>query len=103
MSRQNHLLHFHISKKRQLSWLDKTAVIAAFVYPLVGVPQVIEVLKGNVGGISLISWFGFIGFSFFFLIYGIAHKIVPMIISNTLWLLVDGLVVVGVLVHTMAK
>ena len=103
MSRQNHLLHFHISRKRQLSWLDKTAVIAAFFYPLAGLPQVVEVFKNDVSGISLISWFGFIAFSLFFLTYGIAHKIIPMIISNGLWLIIDSLVVIGVLIQTGAR
>jgi uncharacterized protein with PQ loop repeat len=101
MSRQNHLLHYHISKKRQISWLDKTAVIAAFIYPLSGLPQVIEVFQGNVDGVSVSSWLGFIAFSTFFMIYGAVHKIKPMIITNALWLVIDGLVVAGVLVHKM--
>lgn len=99
MSRQNHLLHYHISKKRQISWLDKTAVIAAFIYPLSGLPQVIEVFRGNVDGVSISSWLGFIAFSMFFMIYGAVHKVKPMIITNALWLVIDGLVVVGVLVN----
>ena len=101
MSRQNHLLHFHISKKRQLNAFDKIAVIAAFAYPLTGVPQVISVLQGQTSGISLPSWYGFIIFAVFFLVYGVVHRIKPMVITNALWLLVDGLVVAGVFVHSM--
>ena len=100
MSRQNHLLHFHISKKRQLTWLDKIAVIAAFVYPLSGLPQVIEVLQGNSEGVSVLSWLGFMAFSSFFLIYSLVHKITPMIITNALWVMIDGLIVAGVLLHS---
>jgi len=101
MSRQNHLLHFHISKKRQITWLDKTAVIAAFIYPISGLPQVIEVFQGNVAGVSVSSWVGFILFGTFFMIYGAIHKIKPMIITNALWLIIDGLVLLGVLMHRM--
>lgn len=99
MSRQNHLLHFHISKKQRLSWLDKMAVIAAFVYPLSGLPQVIGVLSGNTEGVSISSWLGFVVFSLFFMMYAIAHKIKPMIITNALWLVIDCLVIFGVFAH----
>ena len=101
MSRQNHLLHFHISKKRQLNWFDKAAVIAAFLYPLSGLPQVIEVFQGNTEGVSITSWLGFVAFSVFFMIYAVIHKIKPMIITNALWLVIDGLVLFGVLAHKM--
>lgn len=99
MSRQNHILHFHISKKRQISWLDKTAIVAAFAYPLSGLPQVVEVFKGNIDGVSVLSWLGFMVFGLFFLVYGMVHKIKPMIITNASWLVVDGLVVSGVVIH----
>lgn len=101
MSRQNHLLHFHISKRRRLSWLDKTAVIAAFIYPLSGLPQVVSVLRGNSDGVSVASWLGFVVFCLFFMIYAIVHKIKPMIITNALWLVVDGLILIGVVAHRM--
>jgi uncharacterized protein with PQ loop repeat len=101
MSRQNHILHFHISKKKQINWLDKIAIIAAFLYPLTGLPQVITVMKGDVDGVSIWSWLGFMVFSLFFLIYGSVHKIKPMIITNALWVIVDGLVVLGILMNRM--
>lgn len=97
MSRQNHLLHFHISKKRRISLFDKLIVVAAFVYPLSGLPQVMAVFSGDADGVSLSSWLGFICFSLLFLAYGMVHKIKPMIITNGLWIVVDGLVVVGIM------
>ena len=96
MSRENHLLHFHISKKRRIGLIDKVAVVAAFVYPLTATPQVIEIFKGNIDGVSLLTWFGFILFALFFIMYGLVHKITPINISNNLLLLIDGLVVAGV-------
>jgi hypothetical protein len=99
MSRQNHLLHFHISKKKHISLFDKMIVIAAFIYPLSGLPQVVAVFSGNADGVSLLAWLGFICFSILFLVYGLKHEIKPMIITNGLWIVVDGLIVVGVLMH----
>lgn len=76
--------------------------MAAFLYPLSGIPQVIEVYNGQVDGVSLLSWLSFIAFSALFLSYGLIHKITPMIITNTLWLGVDGLVVIGMIAHVTA-
>lgn len=98
MSRQNHIVHAHLSGKKQLTMFDKTIILAAFMYPLSGLPQVIEVFNGHTDGVSLLSWFGFIGFSALFLTYGLIHKIAPMIITNILWLAVDCLVIVGLIV-----
>lgn len=74
-------------------------VCAAFIYPLVGIPQVVEVFGGNIEGVSLFSWTGFVFFALLFLMYGIIHKIKPMIITNVLWLIVDGMVIGGALIH----
>jgi uncharacterized protein with PQ loop repeat len=98
MSRQNHIVHAHLSKKKRLTSFDKIIILAAFMYPLSGLPQVIEVFNGHADGVSLLSWFGFIGFSALFLTYGLIHKIAPMIITNILWLAVDSLVIVGLIV-----
>lgn len=101
MPRQNYIPHFHISKKRRITLFDKVVMVAAFLYPLSGLPQVIEVFQGNSAGVSLRSWLGFTAFSALFLVYGFAHKIKPMVITNALWLIVDGLIVIGILIDRM--
>lgn len=101
MSRQNHLLHFHISKKRSITIFDKVIIVAAFIYPLSGVPQILEVFSDHANGVSLLSWLGFIGFSVLFLAYGLVHKITPMVVTNGLWLVVDGLVVTGLILNSI--
>jgi hypothetical protein len=102
MSRHNHILHFHISKKKRITFFDKFIVIAAFVYPLSGVPQVMQVAQGNADGVSAWSWGGFMIFSGLFLAYGIVHKIKPMVITNALWLTIDALIVLGLVSHHIA-
>lgn len=99
MSRNNHIALHHISKKKQINFFDRTIIVAAFVSPLFGIPQVINVLAGNIDGVSLFSWIGFMFFALLFLIYGYVHRLMPVIISNSLWLFIDGLVVVGVISH----
>lgn len=97
MSRQNHIVHAHLAKKKQLTLFDKIIILAAFLYPLSSLPQVVEVFNGQTEGVSILSWVSFMCFAGLFLAYGLIHKITPMIITNILWLAVDGLVIVGLL------
>jgi len=97
MSRENHKFHLHISKRRRLNYIDKIAMVAAFLYPLSSIPQIIEVFKGHTDGVSLFTWLSYILFASLFLAYGTAHKIKPMIISNSIWILMDASVVAGIL------
>lgn len=103
MSRQNHIVHAHLAKKKKLTLFDRIIILAAFLYPLSGLPQVIEVFNGQTEGVSLWSWLGFMCFSALFLAYGLIHKIAPMIITSILWLAVDSLVIIGLLAsaHTV--
>ncbi len=100
MSRQHHILHFHLSRKKKITLFDRVVMVAAVLYPLSGIPQAFNVFKGNVDGVSVVSWLSFMAFSILFLVYGIVHKIKPMIVTNILWLFVDGLVVWGILLNT---
>jgi len=97
MSRQKPILRFRINSKKELVVFDHLITFASFVYPLMALPQVIEVYSGDVEGVSAVSWVGFLLFSIMFFIYGMIHKIKPMIISNAIWILTDGMVVVGLL------
>lgn len=85
--------------KKRLSLLDKAALFASFCSPLSGIPQVIEVIKGNTAGVSLLSWFAFIVFTLIFLVYGLVHNVKPMIIANLLWLLVEISIIAGIIVN----
>jgi len=99
MSRENYHLHQHIKKKKKLSVFDVIVVIASFMYPLSGIPQVIQIFQGTTDGVSLISWVGFLTFASIFLIYGLKHRVTPMIIANSIWIVVDSLVIIGYLLN----
>lgn len=73
--------------------------MGSFVSPVTGLPQAIDVFHGNAAGVSLVSWSGFVVFSLLFLLYGLVHKVKPMIVSNFLWLGVELSVITGLLLH----
>lgn len=90
----------HLTAKSELKSIDRVIAVAAVIYPLTGIPQVIELFwRHNAGGVSLVSWLGFAVFSAMFLIYALAHRLKPLIITQALWLVVDVLVVVGVIMY----
>ncbi len=100
MSRENYNLHKHIEKKKKLTTFDVVVIVASFLYPLSGIPQVIQIFQGTTDGVSVYSWLGFTLFAGIFFAYGIKHKVTPMIIANSIWLVVDGLVVIGYLLNS---
>lgn len=104
MPKPNHLTHVHthpLSSKKVTNF-DKLIFIASFVYPLSALPQAIEVFHGKTDGVSVVSWVMFFICGVLFLIYGWRHKVPPMIISNSIWVVADALVITGLLLANTA-
>lgn len=102
MPHSDHYIHLKRPKlfKKKLTPFDAVVMCVSVAYPLSALPQAIAVFQGHAEGVSLISWLSFLACATLFLIYGLKNKVYPMIISNTLWIAMDGLVVVGILTQT---
>lgn len=91
----------HITQKKSRSKRDATfdrlVLFISILYPLSAIPQLVGIFKGNIDGVSIVSWAGFFVCASLFLVYGLRHKVWPMILSNALWVAVDGLVVIGIM------
>ena len=87
--------------KKKMTALDTVVMVVSVAYPLSALPQAIQVLHGNASGVSVVSWASFLCCAALFLAYGLKNKVPPMIISNTLWIVMDGLVVIGILVDKL--
>lgn len=101
MSRQHYSFHAHMSKRKQRTLLDHVAAAGAFVYPLTGLPQLLLVFRGEINGVSVMSWLGFLLFSLLFFAYGVVHRIKPIMITNLLWIVIDAMIVTGLIVRRM--
>lgn len=77
--------------------LNRLVFVVSVGYPLSAIPQLIKIIEGNAHGVSVWSWLSFFVCAGLFLVYGLRHKVMPMIVSNVLWVVVDGLVVVSLL------
>ena len=97
-----HHAHLETKKKKTKSSgdiaLDRIVMGVSILYPLSAVPQLLEIIHGNSAGVSVLSWLSFFTCASLFLIYGLRHKVMPMIVSNSLWVVIDGLVVASLIV-----
>jgi len=81
-------------------FLDVTVYAAGILGPVMSLPQVILVYVGqDVAGISVISWLGWAILDIPFIIYGFAHKERPIIITYTLWMLINLSVAIGAVIY----
>lgn len=92
--------HYHRRKnKSKNSSFEFVMDIIAIVGPAVTLPQLIEIwTRGSDAGVSLITWGGYLALSVFWLSYGIMKKEKPIIIANSLYLVINSIIVVGLVV-----
>lgn len=72
-------------------------LIVSVLYPFSALPQAIAVFSGKTEGVSVLSWMVFLVCAILFLIYGVKRRVPPMIVSNSIWIVMDTLVIVGIL------
>jgi uncharacterized protein with PQ loop repeat len=95
-----HHLYRHMTKKQRRTMVDHLMSVAAIAHPLTALPQVYSIYTTrNVSGISLVTWLGFMLLGLVFWAYSIIHRIKPFIVTQTLWFIVDLLVVIGILLY----
>ena len=92
--------HYHRRKKKSKnSNIELLFDFAAIIGPLVTLPQLIDIWnKGQDAGVSLVTWSGYLALSVFWLNYGIIKKEKPIIIANSLYLVINSIIVIGLLV-----
>jgi uncharacterized protein with PQ loop repeat len=90
--------HSHPKKWKKV--MDKLIYVVAFIGPIMTLPQIIKIWgEKNAAGVSVASWATFSVLSIFWIIYGIMHEEKPIIISSTLWFILDACVVLGTLMY----
>jgi uncharacterized protein with PQ loop repeat len=89
----------HDSKLRK--FVDEAIYVFAILGPAASIPQVYNaIILKEIEGLSLFTWFSWNLISCFWLIYGILHKDKPIIISSTLWILTQSIVIIAILLYS---
>jgi uncharacterized protein with PQ loop repeat len=81
-------------------FLDKLTFVAGVVGPFTVLPQTYSIFSSHsANGVSLATWVLIFVVTFPWVLYGMAHKDKSIIVSFTLWEIVNLSVVVGVLLY----
>jgi len=98
--RTNSVRYAYPSSNTFVRVVDAIIYVISIIGPFVSIPQLVEIYgKGNTAGVSLPTWIGYTVLTAIWLVYGTVHHERPIIIAQSLWLVFNALVVVGVIIH----
>ena len=114
MSQQTEGLHHaHIRKriyqkhepfphpKKFKRFMDKAIFFVGMIGPIMTVPQILKIWIDHLAsGVSIVTWSTYIITGAFWLLYGIAHKEKPIILTNIAWIISEFLIVLGLLIYS---
>lgn len=87
--RRLHPLQLTGASNREKRTLDTVIYSVGIIFPLTTIPQIIEIWQHQSAvDVSLITWSSYWALSFIYLLWAIADRIKPLIISYALWQLV---------------
>ena len=93
-----HTLHPH-RKHKNTTALDTLALIVSIIQPLTTLPQIYLIYSSkDASQVSFFMWTAYNVASVILLMYGIRHKILPIICAQSLWLLVQTPMMLSVFV-----
>lgn len=79
--------------------IDSLALLVGIVQPLATVTQIYLIYSTqNITGVSLFMWTSYNISSAILLVYGLKHKLTPIIVTQILWLIVQTPMMVAVFV-----
>jgi uncharacterized protein with PQ loop repeat len=102
------LRHIHKRKRHRLKqfphphpgirFLDKLLLAVAFAAPLVTLTQAVQIwTEKDATGVSLITWAFYAAIAIPWAVYGVVHKSKPILITYSLYFLVEMAIVVGII------
>jgi uncharacterized protein with PQ loop repeat len=96
-----HLKHIRIRKKDKVTKnYNKLVYLVGIAGPLASIPQIIQIwFNQTAAGVSITSWTIYMAFAFVWLGYGVVHKYKPIILTNTLWIIFEAIIILGALLY----
>ena len=80
--------------------LDKSIYTVSVIGLAMTIPQITKIwIEQNASGVSLIAWSTYVFTAFVWLMYGIAHKEKPIILTNIAWIFVNVIIVIGIIMY----
>lgn len=109
-SQNDGLHHFHYRKRlaelKSLSknplhrFLDRIIYAVGIIGPIMTIPQVMKIfMEKSAQGVSLVSWISYTINSIIWVLYGVVHKEKPIILTFSLWVVLDLIIVIGTIMY----
>lgn len=81
--------------------IEITALVAGVLQPLFTLPQIIKIYSNqSAQDVSIVTWVGFLIFAIIFLVYGIAYKLRPIIVTQIIWVTMQTIMIFGILKYS---
>lgn len=78
---------------KAIAWFDRFIIVVGLFNAVATIPQVLQIwVNQDASGVSLISWSYYMFGSTMFLIYGIIHKEIPIIVNYSAALVLYALI-----------
>lgn len=95
--------HFHMSRTVEKRVLDRTIYIASLAGPLTAMPQIYTIFSSQSAvGVSIWSWIMGLGFSAIWITYAVFYKIKPILIQQSLWTMIDLIIITGIMMYNQS-
>jgi len=94
------MLNYHRKhkKNKQTESFDLLLYFFVFTTPLFEIPQAYAIYSNkSAENVSTLTWSYFLATNVVWLIYGIRRKLWPIILSYALYMVVEGIIVIGIL------
>lgn len=90
--------HLHQKKKKDV--FDYLVYFFMVATPLFELPQVWDIYSNkSAQDVSLITWGFFFVANIAWIVYAVRNKLLPLLIAYSLYLVTEGLIVVGILLY----
>lgn len=94
---------FHLTHTVEKHILDRTIYIASFAGPMTAMPQIYSIFASQSAvGVSIWSWILGLGFSFIWIAYALFYKIKPILVAQSLWVMIDIIIIVGIMMYNQS-
>lgn len=95
-----HSHHYHLIKGKKKHIINFICTIFAILMPLTTIPQIVLLYSTKeAAGLSLTMWIMYLIGVIPFLLFGIINKHVQLIILNSLWLVVQSIMITGIVLY----
>lgn len=105
--------HLHIRKRlyknlegfphpnRSKRIIDSLVIIFSIIGPILTFPQFLKVwVERSTEGLSIVTWCTYFVSSCIWFTYGVVHHEKPIIFANSLYMVLNGLIIIGIFLYS---